>query len=551
LVFRPGRGEVEETAAAIRALLGDEVEVAEIYGELDSVRRKAAVAAPAADQVKVLVGTNVVESGANIPWLDSGVSCGTGKELSVRPETGATYLGLINLPRWRLDQQEGRVKRFCPGVFVLCSPLAYGERPAETTPEIKRLTLTELVLHCAGFGIRAEELVFDYAPEQARIVEAETKLQQLGLIDVNCRLTQAGRFVSGMPVGPETGALLWYAKETGVLGAALMLAAVVEVGGVRKDFKSPHHVDNSSDWLDGYKAFRLVYEERDTTERKKLMGRYNVGFKRFDAAKDMYRDLLRRFNGETQHTTFATDIALRRCLVAGFITDIFQGTFALRPLQGGGWTTYNLGNGSAAYLHSGFALGQLRTIQPKDPAKTKFTVVEKVTNVSLDDIMAVVKVRPSVVVVSERREEVGFMRFETVVTRKLFGVYELPVERYESPLSKEEEKALAAHQLQRRQYEQRLEKLSERRVRAGLMAVRMGDSVFYMDYTTGAYSYSAEDIARAETATDAQVAAAKNDALQRAREAAQAAKVAAAQREQVRQQLAPALDDLVKHFSKR
>ena len=500
LVFRPGRGEVEDTAAAIRALVGEEVEVAEIYGELDYRARKAAVATPKG-KVKVLVGTNVVESGANITWLDAGVSCGTAKELSVRPETGATYLALIQLPRWRLDQQEGRVKRFRAGVFVLCSPLSYEKRPAETTPEIKRLALTELVMHCASFGIRAEELVFDYAPERSRIVDAETKLQRLGLIDTQCRLTKAGEFVSDIPVGPETGAMLWHAKEIGVLGAALPLAAVIEVDGVRKDFKHSHHINGTSDWLDACKAFETVYEEREYFVRKDLMERYNVGFKRFEAAKDMLHDLKRRFNGKATATTEATDSQLKQCLVAGFITNLFQGTYRLTPISGDRYFDYSAGEGSSVMLHSGFALGQLRTIVPKNRMKSPFTIVEKLTDVSLNDILALVKIRPTLVEMTERREEVGRYRFETVTRRKLFGLYDLPVERRESPLTDEENEKKETYEQTRYLLRQRLSKLDKTRESMGLPTVWLELDYFRLGFVSGQYAYTETDVTRAEQDT--------------------------------------------------
>ena len=498
LVFRPGRGEVEETAAAIRALVGEDVEVAVIYGELDYQARKLAVAAPKG-KAKVLVGTNVVESGANIPWLDAGVTCGTAKEISVRPETGATFLKLIELPRWRLDQQEGRVKRFRDGIFVLCSQLSYEAREAETTPEIQRLPLTELVMHCASFSLRAEELRFDYAPEKARIIEAETKLQRLGLIDTDCRLTKAGKWVANMPVGPETGAMLWHAKNTGVLGAALPLAAVIEVDGIRKDFREAHGCDQTSDWLDALKAFKLALAAHGN-ERKDTLEKYNIGFKRFEAAKEMLKDLQRRFNGDASSTMQANDGQLKLCLVAGFITSLFQGGYSLTQLTGDRYSSYNIGNGSAAsYLSGGYALGQLRTIQPKDRSKGAFTVVEKVTDVSLDDIVAVAKVRPSLITTETERVKVGYYAFQTVITRKLFGAYELTVnERMDSPLTANEEAEKATFEVTRTTLRQQLYALNPLREELGLERIRHEDEAFRFGYYGSRYAYTAEDVARAE-----------------------------------------------------
>jgi len=432
LVFRPGVGEVEETAKAITALAKrtlrqlckqarrdnkhlseDEIneivvrireshplanlEVAMIFGEMDYTTRKAAVMAPAHGRVKVLVGTNVVESGANIPWLDSGVTCGSGKQVVVR-ESGALSLELVNLSQWRLEQQEGRVKRFCDGMFVLCSDEPWKDRLEETSPEIIRLPLTELVMHCATFGVRAHSLRFDYAPDIQKIEDAEAKLQSLGLIDQLCNLTEAGRWISNLPVSTETGAMLWHAKQIGVLGVAVSLAAVMEVGGVRKDFKYPHGFSMTSDWLDSMIAFCSASEVFGE-ERRNFMELKNIGYKRFTAAKEVERDLNQRLKEEKldgHWNNFGMDVLLRHCILAGQVNNVMINRDMLYTKEGVG---YRCGHGSAVYnINTPLVCAGLRRIVPRN-GNEPFTIVEKVTQITFDDVMAVARVRKELLVV--------------------------------------------------------------------------------------------------------------------------------------------------------
>lgn len=430
LVFRPGVGEVEDTAEKITALAIDqglEIEVAQIYGEMSYVDRRAAAAAPAAGKTKVLVSTNVTESGANIPWLDAGVSCGTGKENSVRAGTGATYLELVNLPQWRLQQQEGRVKRFCPGVFVLCSPLSFEQREQATRPEIERLALTELVLHCTSFGLRTHELTFDYPPNPEKVMEAELKLERLGLVDKNCTLTDAGKWIADLPVGPETGAMLWHARVTECLAAMIPLAAIVEVGGLRKEFRQGHYKDSTSDYLDSLYAFRHAYDARGK-ERREVMERYNIGFKRFEAALDLIRDLERRLSvvmnldfEQSDHRT-----RLRHCLLAGSLDKLFKGYGRGDVLSiKNRYDSYRIGQGSAVYgvEYDALVAGDLRVITPKDRYKTPFTILEKVTVFAPDDLEAVAKIRPEILVESKHSGEGFGSESADYLTLKLFGEY--------------------------------------------------------------------------------------------------------------------------------
>lgn len=418
IVFRPGQGEVGETAEAIRALVGSGVEVAELYGKLDPYERKLAVAGPADGNAKVLVSTNVVESGANITWLDAGVSCGTAKELSVRPETGAVFLGLIDLPRGRLKQQEGRVNRFRDGIFILCAEKSYEDREAESTPEILRLPMTELVMYCASYDFHARDLTLDYPPEKARIAEAELKLQRLGLLDTDCRLTAAGQWVSNMPVGPETGAMLWHAKQLGVLGGVVPLAAVIEADGIRKDIRLPHYLCSSSDWLDAHLAFISVYNTKDEAARLRAMEKWNVASKPFEAANDLLQGLQLWFKDEVFTTRTATEQQLRQCLLAGFIMNLFSGKGTLKPVVGAGHGPYKIARDSFVKPEAGFALGHLRTIQPREKDKRPFTVLEKVTDVSLQDILDVAALNPTLLSVGNGPD-----------TYKLFGEFKLTQEK--------------------------------------------------------------------------------------------------------------------------
>jgi hypothetical protein len=342
----------------------------------------------------------------------------------VRPGTGATYLELVDLPRWRLSQQEGRVKRFCPGVFVLCAPKSFELREQATRPEIERLALTELVMHCATLGLRAHELTFDYTPNPEKVVEAEVKLQRLGLIDGDCMLTEAGKAISGLPIGPETGAMLWHAHQIGHLEAALPLAAVIEVGGLRKDSRDSHYLYSKSDHLDALLAFRKAYDVHGK-ERREVIEGYNISFKRFEAASELLHDLERRLELDADFDFGDLEDELRQIILAGSLEKLYRfggfrgGVYSIKDR----FASYNIGNGSVVSSYgSGFIIGDLRVITPKDTFKSPFTVLEKVTAITIEDIKAVARVRPEILV--ETREPYtgwGERSATRIVRQSLFG----------------------------------------------------------------------------------------------------------------------------------
>ena len=264
-VFVEGVKVAEDTAAHLRQLFKDakmfNVEVATIYADMDDIQRKAALAAPKKGNLKVLVGTNVIESGMNLPWLRAGISNGRTKVPHYHYDNGSSLLNKEELPQWRITQQMGRVYRFDNGKFILHSEVKKEDRPEEHTPDIARVSLNGLIMYAANYNIDPTNLKFDADVDPRKLHEAKQDLIRLQLLDEDCKLTKQGKFVMGLPLGPEAGAMLWAAKEKfpDIMNHAIDMVAVVEVAankGMRADMNTSHKKDFTSDVLDTLKAFR-------------------------------------------------------------------------------------------------------------------------------------------------------------------------------------------------------------------------------------------------------------------------------------------------------
>jgi hypothetical protein len=220
--------------------------------------------------------------------------------------------------------------------------------------------------------------------------------------------------------------MLWHAKKTNCLPQAIGLAAVIEVGGVRKDFRSPHLLDYTSDYLDGLMALQEAKNVRGA-ERRKLMEERNIGYKRYEAACDLGSDLERKLNQDASFDlSDLVKVKLRQCILAGSLDRLFTTYYdQVTPLSGSRYTHYNVGQGSAVggRITGSLIAGNLRVITPKNKFKPPFTVVEKVTVGSLEDIQAIAKVRPEIL--TEDGSDKWSLRRE-IVTYKLFGEYPLP-----------------------------------------------------------------------------------------------------------------------------
>jgi hypothetical protein len=211
------------------------------------------------------------------------------------------------------------------------------------------------------------------------------------------------------------------------------MIAVIEVGGLRKDVRFPHYLGDMSDYLDGLKAFLHVYPLKGG-QRREALERYNIGFKRFQAASELLRDLSRRLEVEPSDDIKDKGECLRRCIVAGMLDHIF------RPGDYGGESVlsvskpgrYDIGNGSMVshFDEDELCAGHLRVITPKDRRKPPFTILEKVTKFTIEDMKAVASVRLGILSEVDMERKPIFRGGTTYLYRqlRLFGEYVLKEE---------------------------------------------------------------------------------------------------------------------------
>lgn len=380
-VFRPGVREVEKTVEEVRELCKqrgmENVEVEAIYGDMDMSEREKATRAPEPGNVKVLVGTNVIESGINIKWLDTGVSDGKSK-VPYHRDTGAEALVLEELPQWRIVQQEGRVKRFTDGLFVLSSNVNMESRPHQQTPEIERISLTGLIMHAAHFGIDPTTLKYDGEVDVARLNDARAELQRLDLLTHDWELTEKGKFAVTLPVGAEAAAML-YAANPAIINDAIELAAVVEVGGLRADYREPHGLDNSSDVFDGLKAFKALGDEATERECEDL----HVSWKRYKEVCGLVEDMHRRLDTNREEGQRpASTRELQTLMLHGSVNRLFnvRDTYVdlVRGLSG-----YERASSSVVDDNNiSIAIGTLREVPTRSGGV--MTIVQDVTKIPKD-----------------------------------------------------------------------------------------------------------------------------------------------------------------------
>lgn len=285
-VFRGGVKEVENTVTELKKLLLAEgitkVEVVGIHSGTPSDERRAARRPPAEGWRKIIVGTNVIESGVNLRWVDAGVSDGVRKVPHHREDTGADALVPEDLPQSGIVQQMGRINRdalatgFARGIFILHAKNNFEQRIKQNGPAIDRESMLAPAFYAASLGYDPTALKWDVSPEHkadfaARLERARLSLLRLELIHSDWSLTSEGAFINRLPVSPETGAMLNEAhmldeqklrdgKPSRVLRDMILIAAIGESRNLKLHSKKSygHDRERNSDLIDAMNAFRAV-----------------------------------------------------------------------------------------------------------------------------------------------------------------------------------------------------------------------------------------------------------------------------------------------------
>lgn len=230
LVFLPGVPEIRRVAHALTdAGLPQYWEVVLLFGNLPRDRQDAAIAPPPAGRRKIVLSTSVAETSLTIEQIRVVVDSGLQRAPCFDPRSGMARLVTLPISRASADQRKGRAGRLAPGIcYRLWSQAAHASLPAYNRPEILDADLAGLALELALWGAPGPDAMGWLDPPPAgAFAQASTLLTDLGALDDQARITSHGRRMAELPVHPRLAHMLLCARESGRLGAACVIAAIL------------------------------------------------------------------------------------------------------------------------------------------------------------------------------------------------------------------------------------------------------------------------------------------------------------------------------------
>jgi ATP-dependent helicase HrpB len=232
LAFLPGVAEIERTADALGSLPGDVV-LHRLHGSIEPAAQRAALAAPEPGTRKLVLASAIAETSVTLDDVRIVVDSGLARRPRYDRGVGLTRLVTERASRAATTQRAGRAARQAPGVAIrLWEEAATASLPAHDPPEILEADLSALLLSCLVWGADPAALPFLDPPPAAALAEARARLQRLGALDADGRLTPHGRAVADWPLEPKLAHMMIEAGERGFAQAAAEVAALLTERGV-------------------------------------------------------------------------------------------------------------------------------------------------------------------------------------------------------------------------------------------------------------------------------------------------------------------------------
>ena len=233
LAFLPGVGEIERTRARLAERLPD-VPILPLHGQVDPATQRAAIRRDPKGRRRIVLATAIAETSITLDGVSVVVDAG----LSRRPEfdlaAGVTHLVTHRASQAAAAQRAGRAARQGPGVaYRLWEEAAHPGRAPFDPPEMLTSDLAPLLLALAQWGVAdAQSLPWLDPPPPPSLSAARARLQALGALDGEGRITERGRQIAALPMEPWQAAILLYGAEHGAAEPAARLALLLQERGL-------------------------------------------------------------------------------------------------------------------------------------------------------------------------------------------------------------------------------------------------------------------------------------------------------------------------------
>jgi ATP-dependent RNA helicase DHX29 len=234
LIFLPGIAEIRELNDMILSspLFNSSCWVIPLHSSIASEEQQLAFQIPPPGVRKVVIATNIAETGITIPDVTCVIDTGKHKEMRYDERRQLSRLIQSFIARANAKQRRGRAGRVQEGIcFHLFTKYRHDDLMAEQqTPEMLRLSLQDLIMRVKICGLGDIEKTLSQAldpPLAKNIRRAIDALIEVGALTPNEDLTPLGNQLAKLPLDANLGKLCLLSAIFGCVDVGLTISAIL------------------------------------------------------------------------------------------------------------------------------------------------------------------------------------------------------------------------------------------------------------------------------------------------------------------------------------
>ncbi|EUC64491.1 P-loop nucleoside triphosphate hydrolase, putative, partial [Rhizoctonia solani AG-3 Rhs1AP] len=255
LVFLPGINEIRQLTDMLGAHRDFGTQAFRIYplhSSLPSESQTAVFEIPPSGVRKIVVSTNIAETGVTIPDITCVIDSGKHKEMRFDEKRQTSRLIETNIARSNATQRRGRAGRVQEGLcFHLFTKNRHDNQMVDNPlPEILRLSLADLALRIKIMNIQIGSSIEDVLsraldpPSSTNIQRAVNALIEVKALTTTEQITSLGRLLSKLPMDVHLGKFLLQSVVLGCLDSALTICATLNA---KSPFLRPFGFETQAD----------------------------------------------------------------------------------------------------------------------------------------------------------------------------------------------------------------------------------------------------------------------------------------------------------------
>jgi len=233
LAFLPGMREIERVRERLEARLPD-TPILPLHGQVAPEQQRAAIRQDPTCRRRIVLATSIAETSLTLEGVSVVVDSGLSRRAEFEVAAGLTHLVTRPSSQASATQRAGRAARTTAGVaYRLWEEAAHAGRPAYDPPEMLNADLAPLTLALAQWGVHdPTSLRWLDPPPAPALAAARDRLQALGALDEEGRITKRGRAIAALPMAPWQAAILLFGAQHDAAIQAAQLAMLLQERGL-------------------------------------------------------------------------------------------------------------------------------------------------------------------------------------------------------------------------------------------------------------------------------------------------------------------------------